>query len=56
VLGLVEPPVAAALEVRRLAALSPISFASSRNRQWHIFSATERKGRHSLALRRVFLR
>ncbi len=33
-----------------------ISYASSRNRQWHIYTVTERRNRHSLALKRVFLR
>ena len=33
-----------------------VSYTSSRNRQWHIYSVTERKHRHSLALKRVFLR
>lgn len=55
-LALVEPPVAASLELLRLAPLAPLSYSASRNRQWHIYSAMERKGRHSLALRRVFLR
>ena len=33
-----------------------VSYSSSRNRQWHIYSVSERKNRTSLALKRVFLR
>ncbi|KAL4859471.1 Acetyl-CoA carboxylase 1 [Chlorella vulgaris] len=56
VMGLVEPPVAAALELQRLRCFGAASYASSRNRQWHIHTVLERKNRHSLALKRVFLR
>ena len=33
-----------------------VSYSSSRNRQWHFYSVSERKNRTSLALKRVFLR
>jgi acetyl-CoA carboxylase/biotin carboxylase 1 len=56
VLSLVEPPMASALELRKLAAFPSAAYASSRNRQWHVYTATERQGAASLALRRVFLR
>ncbi|KAL4426359.1 hypothetical protein ABPG77_004653 [Micractinium sp. CCAP 211/92] len=56
VMGLVEPPMAATLELQRLRGFDQISYASSRNRQWHIYTVTERRNRHSLALKRVFLR
>lgn len=98
-MGLVEPPMAATLELQRLRAFdqvgarpppahiptafhtaarpeagptvtphihthtlppcaSPpqVSYTSSRNRQWHIYTLMERKNRHSLPLKRVFLR
>lgn len=56
VLGLVEPPTAGALELRRLSEFPNATYSSSRNRQWHIYSVTERQKPHSAALRRVFLR
>ncbi|PRW58200.1 acetyl- carboxylase 1-like isoform A [Chlorella sorokiniana] len=56
VLGLVEPPMAATLELQRLRAFDKVAYSSSRNRQWHIHTAMERKNRASLALKRVFLR
>lgn len=56
VMSLVEPPVAAALEVCKLAGFPQSVYSCSRNRQWHIYSVPERKNAHSLALRRVFLR
>ncbi|EFN59405.1 hypothetical protein CHLNCDRAFT_56737 [Chlorella variabilis] len=56
VMGLVEPPMAATLELQRLRAFDQVSYTSSRNRQWHIYTLMERKNRHSLPLKRVFLR
>eukprot|EP00887_Chlorella_sp_A99_P005434 scaffold1.g5434.t1 len=56
VLCRLEPPLAAVLEVARLAPFGRVGHASSRNRQWHMFSAAERKDARSLALKRVFLR
>ena len=56
VLSLVEPPTAAALELRKLTGFPHVSYASSRNRQWHIYTVNEREKPHSSALRRVFLR
>ncbi|PSC75189.1 acetyl-carboxylase 1-like [Micractinium conductrix] len=56
VMGLVEPPMAATLELQRLRAFDQVAYASSRNRQWHIYTVMERKDARSLALKRVFVR
>jgi len=56
VLSLVEPPVAATLELKKLLGFKEIVYSSSRNRQWHVYTSQERGGRGSLALKRVFLR
>ncbi|KAL6777494.1 BCC3 [Auxenochlorella protothecoides x Auxenochlorella symbiontica] len=56
VLGAVEPPTAAALELARLAARRGAAHASSRNRQWHVWCVEERAGPRSAALHRAFLR
>lgn len=56
VLSLVEPPIASALELHKLIAFPQVAYTSSRNRQWHIYSLTERSKPHSPALRRMFLR
>ena len=60
-LGLVEPPLAASLQLERLRGLvaadgQRVTYACSRNRQWHVYTVMERKHRHSAALKRVFLR
>ena len=57
VLSLVEPPISTALELCKLVNFAKTAaYASSRNRQWHIYTVTERDKPHSPALKRVFLR
>lgn len=49
----VEPPVAANLELCKLAHLDP-HYAPSRNRQWHTYSVKQQEGRRSQT--RIYLR
>ena len=56
VLSLVEPPIASALEISKLTSFPQVTYTSSRNRQWHIYSLTERSRPQAPALRRLFLR
>lgn len=49
----VEPPVAANLELSKLAHLDP-HYTPSRNRQWHTYSVKQQEGRRSQT--RVYLR
>ena len=52
----VEPPIASALELRKMTSFDNPSYSASRNRQWHVYSLKEQGGRGSLTLKRVFLR
>ena len=54
--SLVEPPMAAMLELCKLSGFHRVAYAPSRNRQWVVATVAERKDARSLTLRRVFLR
>eukprot|EP00200_Dunaliella_tertiolecta_P012627 CAMPEP_0202373002 /NCGR_PEP_ID=MMETSP1127-20130417/4091_1 /ASSEMBLY_ACC=CAM_ASM_000462 /TAXON_ID=3047 /ORGANISM="Dunaliella tertiolecta, Strain CCMP1320" /LENGTH=2753 /DNA_ID=CAMNT_0048969731 /DNA_START=204 /DNA_END=8465 /DNA_ORIENTATION=+ len=55
-LGQVEPISACSLEVSKMAAYRQLTYAPSRNRQWHFYTATERPDAKSYPMRRMFVR
>ncbi|KAF5828836.1 carboxyl transferase domain-containing protein [Dunaliella salina] len=55
-LGQVEPISACSLELTKMAAYRLLTYAPSRNRQWHFYTATERPDAKSYPMRRMFVR